>query len=1566
MIISPRDRQTGRFKCFLRLLFFLLSFSSAIAVPAAENAANRIMRVLQIDSYSSADLWTEGVKHSLRNYLAGQGMKVNYEEYQLGVLFQPGIKPAESDIEAVRAKMIAGKYDLIILSCNDATDLFLKGTIKPPEGTPLLSVSYSGDLETKIPKGMNMTGFKVPLQVAQDIEFAQRLLPEIRNFAFVTGSAANGRVQWELLKKARPASIKDVLHLSGTKYSTKELLEKIAALPKDTLLEFHSWSSSREDDPETSFTVLPRIRKIFPGLIMGRFESYIQSGSDGGVVSRTKELGETAGKIAARILLGERAGDIPVTTGNVHPILNYPALAKYNIPLANLPENTTLLNIPPSFITRYQTELAYASIITVSLLLLYIGNLLYRRRTHQRISLLFSKLPQRIVVLDYSGKVLYFHIPEKTIAGCPQPFRRLEQLPSPIQERFRASLEDFKAGKIVSLNYELNGQHRSGEFLPLPERNPFYTNAVMWISGDLTELHEAHQSMTLLAERFRLTLESIGDGVIATDREERITMINPVAARLTGFDPKETEGKHISEVFNIISYIDEKPIQSPLSKALADGCIVELANHTDLIARDGTRRHIADSAAPIRASDGTISGGVLVFRDVTLEYEQRDRERMNAMVLKNAAKLSKFTYFRYDGKQVIVPANPDFWPEKDGKPVPPEEWLTQEDVSVFKNNWTLLMDGAIPEMNIIYSTNSGSGVRYFEIRVERSRNDINGSEEFFGVIQDITTARENELRYRDNLHLLKTITNNLPGYIFVKNVDDNYRYVMCNSKFEEVTGVESRNIIGHFDNSIFSLDQDAAAKFRNDDKRVVESGVPLDEREIFTNVSGKRYIVRIIKNAISQSNGERLLIGMGIDISHQYMLEQAQEQTIRKLNDYINSEQIVNQSLTRITLENNLDKAINDMLRIIGENANADRCYIFLYTNDDLTRSDNVYEWVREGIEPQIDNLKNVDMTPFPHWNRYLREQRDIVISDIQHPPAEMEKEIRLLEAQNIRSLLVSGIRDGSKLHGYVGLDYTNSQKQFTDSDIHTVHNIANLYLLARERAQQLNRIADSVSLQRQIVDNISIPIAIIDLDFNIVTANPSLAAECGIPLEQLARTKCYDVICHCSEPPDWCPLLRTLKDSNMHSCEHEVLGRRQLITTQPLFDRQGKLMYVLKSEIDISEITRQKQELQKAMEQAQAADRAKSYFLATVSHELRTPLNAVIGFSELLQNRGLSPEDQVDYLQSINLAGNALLNLINDVLDLSKLEADQLDIVFAKTDVTALLKEVASVFKLKVKEKGIRLKLEMSGLEVPLYVDNLRLRQVLLNLTGNAVKFTHHGDVTIRAEFTPDGPAADTGVLTFNVSDTGIGISEENTQKIFDPFVQGESTRGNRVYEGSGLGLAISQRLVSKMGGTITVNSVPGKGSVFTVSLRQIKFDRLLTAGTETLPAANEGPDGKRYRVMLVDDVPMNLKVLQAMLRKLNVDSVVADSGPRALEILSTDPAFDLILTDLWMPGMNGSILSEKIKENPRTAKIPVIAVTADAQVFTELPDAFDSILLKPVTMEGLDEALRKHLGTL
>jgi len=383
------------------------------------------------------------------------------------------------------------------------------------------------------------------------------------------------------------------------------------------------------------------------------------------------------------------------------------------------------------------------------------------------------------------------------------------------------------------------------------------------------------------------------------------------------------------------------------------------------------------------------------------------------------------------------------------------------------------------------------------------------------------------------------------------------------------------------------------------------------------------------------------------------------------------------------------------------------------------------------------------------------------------------------------------------------------------------------------------------------------------------------------------------------------------------------------------------------------------------ALAQAQAAAKAKSFFIASVSHEIRTPLNSVIGFAELLREGGVSPKQQEEYLDAISTSANALLMLINDVLDLSKLEANQMQIITAFTDFNALCREVMLIFTFRAQENDNKLISDVPEDLPELDVDNIRIRQILINLLGNAVKFTKKGAITLHVSFTPDPDSADTGTLRCAVSDTGIGISEEDQKKLMEPFVQLSRMRDtNAVKNGTGLGLSISKRLASCMNGELTCTSKAGEGSTFTLTLNAVRYRAKAARTQDTSKPAEEAivRDVKTIRILIVDDVPMNLRVAKALFSKIGFDNVfTAGSGREALEFLDKQPV-DLILSDMWMPEMNGMQLSGEVKRDPRFAHIPIVAQTADVETSGNFDMShFDAIILKPLTKEKLAHMVKR-----
>ncbi|HEY3426976.1 MAG TPA: PAS domain S-box protein [Negativicutes bacterium] len=390
-----------------------------------------------------------------------------------------------------------------------------------------------------------------------------------------------------------------------------------------------------------------------------------------------------------------------------------------------------------------------------------------------------------------------------------------------------------------------------------------------------------------------------------------------------------------------------------------------------------------------------------------------------------------------------------------------------------------------------------------------------------------------------------------------------------------------------------------------------------------------------------------------------------------------------------------------------------------------------------------------------------------------------------------------------------------------------------------------------------------------------------------------------------------------------------------------------------------IAEVT-----LTKAKEAAERADWAKSEFLANMSHEIRTPLNAVIGISELLASY-ITDSKLKGYVEVINIAGKSLLELINDILDLSKIEAGMLEIQREAVNLRLLFQEINRIFEQRMREKKLVCYIDIDD-EIParLMLDETRLRQVLLNLVGNAVKFTDLGSIKLSAEkrcyANHDHRQLD---LIITVKDTGIGIPQAEQQRIFESFRQ-QSGQNNRKYGGTGLGLSISKKLSEMMQGEISLQSVVGVGSAFTVTLHDVEVVSAVPLSEDTVE------DWQAYvfepaKVLVVDDVASNRLLLTGLLNHAGLEVVLADNGRQALQ-LAQKLHPNIVIMDIRLPVMDGIEVTQRLKNMPETQNIPVIALTASGDPAEQANMAdygFSGYLIKPLTASRLLAELAKHL---
>lgn len=398
----------------------------------------------------------------------------------------------------------------------------------------------------------------------------------------------------------------------------------------------------------------------------------------------------------------------------------------------------------------------------------------------------------------------------------------------------------------------------------------------------------------------------------------------------------------------------------------------------------------------------------------------------------------------------------------------------------------------------------------------------------------------------------------------------------------------------------------------------------------------------------------------------------------------------------------------------------------------------------------------------------------------------------------------------------------------------------------------------------------------------------------------------------------------------------------------------------------DVTELLRSADELKKAKEEAEHLLKVKEQFLANMSHEIRTPMNGIIGMIDVLNETELD-KSQREYVNTIRNSSETLLTILNDILDLSKLEAGQMNVEKKPFDLKEMLKNLVALFKQKAAETNNLLKFEWDPKVHPYIIgDRIRLLQILSNLTSNAIKFTQNGNVIIRIQW--EGQDEKTQFLRFEVADTGIGISEENQKKLFTSFQQLDiSTK--KAFGGTGLGLVISKQLVEIMGGEIGLTSKLGEGSVFWFTLPAglaVEGEIHEKASADTEISIEGYFKDFSPKILLVDDNAINRKVAMEILKKANCHVIGADSGMKALDTFQNNPDFDLILMDIQMPEMDG-IETTKILREKFGSKLPkVVAMTAysmenDREKF--LSSGMDNYLAKPIRANLLIQKVEECL---
>jgi PAS domain S-box-containing protein len=516
-------------------------------------------------------------------------------------------------------------------------------------------------------------------------------------------------------------------------------------------------------------------------------------------------------------------------------------------------------------------------------------------------------------------------------------------------------------------------------------------------------------------------------------------------------------------------------------------------------------------------------------------------------------------------------------------------------------------------------------------------------------------------------------------------------------------------------------------------------------------------------------------------------------------------------------------------------------------------------------------------------------------------------------------------------------------------------------FLVLRSRASSRS-LEDREQRLRAVVATAVDGVMIIDADGTVQEYNPTCEQLFGYRANEVVgkNVKMLMPPPYRQEHDQYLSRYRTTGVKRVIGVGREVEGRRKDGSTFPMElsvgeARPGGRQVFVGIIRDITARKSAERSLRVAKEQAESASRAKSLFLANMSHEIRTPMNAVLGYTQLIESDAELPEKYRRPLKAIRVAGNHLISLIDNILDISKIEAGAMELNLRDFDLGDLIEDIAEMFAIRCEQKGLQWTTDARIGDRAVSGDDRKLRQVLINLLGNAVKFTDSGQIRL-------GVRQCGRRYAFDVEDTGLGVSEEARERIFEPFQQAEEGGAKG---GTGLGLAITKRHIELMGGTLTLDSSPREGSRFSFSLELSPAEGVLTTTREETCRTLRLSCGQRIRALIVDDVEDNREVLRGFLERADVEVEQANDGSQALEMIAEQRP-DIVFMDVRMPVMDGITAVQRLRERWPDERIACVAITASGLLRTPsyyLDAGFDDFIGKPFLLAAVCDCISRHL---
>jgi PAS domain S-box-containing protein len=1168
-----------------------------------------------------------------------------------------------------------------------------------------------------------------------------------------------------------------------------------------------------------------------------------------------------------------------------------------------------------------------------------------------------------IVITDANGRIQYVNpaftvmtgYTREEVLGQKPSILKSGRHPITFYQELWATIQSGNVWHGELTNRRKDGTFYNEEMRIAPVHNSKGTiNGYIAIKQDVTEQRAQEAAQAFLAA----IVEASEDAIISTTAEGVILTWNRGAEALLGITAEQAIGQSIT----LMTPVDRLPRMAWCIDQISHGH--RISNYEGVCRRgDGREVHVTASGSPIFDSAGKVAAATAILRDDTKRNESRIRLRESEERFRGIFEYAPFGMCVSGLDGCFIQVNEALcrmlgYSAAELCRISWVELTHPDDLESFRSKMKILLEkpgGYVDEEMRSYRRNGE--LVWVRARTSLVRDGGDNPVHFVVHLEDITERRksedasrlakltaESEARHRNFQHsLISAILDvSLDGILVVNDAGN---VVAHNKKFLEVWKIDPSMHAREFDGGVVTVPDDS----------VLSAGVELVKdpeaflarvRELYADPTTEDHCEFELKDGRTLERYSASLRGENPERGGRVWF-------FRDITERKRSEHALIESEHRF--------------RVM-----ADSCPIGIWVTDEEGGERFINKTYRQFcgmVSEQADpgswvSLIHPDDAPkfIAEFNRALKE----------HAPFKTEQRSRRADGEWrwIETDATPRFSPEGKFRGMVGTSKDVTERKIAEARLQE----------AREQSAKLQETVLRLELEktndmhRLILSAAGEGIYGLDPDGLTTFANPAALAMLGFSEEELIGKPQHRMIHHSyadgsTYPKEVCLIYKALRDGQVHYCDSEVFWKKDgtsfpvAYTCTPIL-RDGKPDGVVVVFQEISE--------RKRRERADAANQAKSRFLANMSHEIRTPMNGVIGMNQLLLETDLTAE-QRRYVEVAQHSGRTLLALIDDILDLSKIEAGKVVLTNLRFNLNHTIEEVVQLLRVQATAKGLLLNVRISP-EIPdtLRGDAHRLRQVLTNLIANAIKFTDSGEVILNAKL--DSRPDRRITVRFTIVDTGIGIRPEQLSALFSPFVQADSST-TRKYGGTGLGLAICKQLVEMMGGAIGVESQEGKGSIFwfTATFEQVVLDEhecIPKSAAQRKSAPGSAPHspihlGQGERILVAEDNSTNREVILAQLKKLRYSGEAVSNGADAVEAVKHGN-YNLLLMDCAMPLMDGYEATRRIRQSMQV-HIPIIALTASAMPSDRercLREGMDDYLAKPVELPRLAEALARWLS--